>query len=126
MGTITMIDGSQKWPDNTEKLDFFSSDLEGLEKNFNTGGNPITKAPANLKKGCVSFHHCLTIHGSGPNRSNKPRRSIAIHMQDETNRWQEYRLGDGSLAMHWNDRLCPKVDGKPDYTDPTVCPVLWE
>ena len=126
MGTITMIDGSHKWPDNTEKLDFFSSDLEGLEKNFNTGGNPIIKTPANLKKGCVSFHHCLTIHGSGPNRSTRPRRSIAIHMQDETNRWQEYRRRDGSLAMHWNDRLCRKVDGKPDYTDPNVCPVLWE
>jgi ectoine hydroxylase-related dioxygenase (phytanoyl-CoA dioxygenase family) len=126
MGTITMIDGSHRWPDNTENLNFFSSDLEGLEKNFNTGGNAIKKIPANLKKGCVSFHHCLTIHGSGPNRSNQPRRSIAIHLQDETNRWQEHRRGDGSLAMHWNDRLCRKVDGKPDYTDPEVCPVLWK
>lgn len=126
MGTITMIDGSHKWPDNTEKLDFFSSDLESLEKNFDTGGHPIIKVPANLKKGCVSFHHCLTIHGSGPNRSTKPRQSIAIHMQDQSNRWQEYRRGDGSLATHWNDRLCRKVDGMPDYTDPVICPPLWE
>ena len=28
-GTITMIDGSLHWPDNTQTLNFFSSDLEG-------------------------------------------------------------------------------------------------
>jgi ectoine hydroxylase-related dioxygenase (phytanoyl-CoA dioxygenase family) len=34
MGTITMIDGSHRWPDNTRKLNFFSNDLEGLEREF--------------------------------------------------------------------------------------------
>jgi hypothetical protein len=124
MGTITMIDGSLTWPDNTEALNFFSNDLEGLEKKFNTGGNPIVKIPMNLKKGQMSFHHCLTIHGSGPNRSTQPRRSIAIHMQDEANHWQEYRHQDGGLAKHANDRLCREIDGHPDYTDPAVCPLL--
>ncbi len=124
MGTITMIDGSHLWPDNTEVLNFFSSDLEGLEKKFNTGGKETVKIPMNLKKGQVSFHHCLTIHGSGPNRSKSPRRSIAIHMQDEANQWQEYRHKDGGLAKHANDRLCREVNGHPDYTDPDVCPVL--
>jgi hypothetical protein len=127
MGTIMMIDGSHRWPDNTEKLNFFSHDLEGLEKSFDTGGNAIVKVPANLRKGCVSFHHCLTIHGSGPNRSTQPRRSIAVHMQDQSNRYQEQRRADGSLAFHYNDKLCRKESaGHPDYTDPAACPVLWE
>lgn len=125
MGTITFIDGSHRWPDNTDGLDFFSSDLEGMEQRFDTGGRPVVKAPANLKKGQVSFHNCLTIHGSGPNKGNGPRRSIAVHLQDEANRYREHRRADGQLALHPNDALCRRVDGLPDYTDPAVCPVLY-
>jgi len=125
MGTITMIDGSHHWPDNTQTLDFFSSDLEGLEKKFVTGGQEVVRMPMNLKKGQVSFHHCLVIHGSGPNRSPNPRRSIAVHLQDEANRWQEYHFSDGRLADHDNDRLVRQADGHPDYTDPQICPILY-
>lgn len=125
MGTITMIDGSLHWPDNTQGLDFFSNDLDGLEKRFDTGGRPVVKTPMNLRKGQVSFHHCLTIHGSGPNRTSRPRRAIAVHLQDETNRWQEYHFPDGRLARHANDDLCRKVNGVPDYTDPMICPQLF-
>lgn len=125
MGTITMVDGSHRWPDNTEKLNFFSNDLEGLEKEFDSGGRPVIKTPINLKKGQVSFHHCLTIHGSGPNRGIHPRRSIAVHLQDESNRWREFHLKAGRLAMHANDELVRKVNGQPDYTDPAICPVIY-
>lgn len=125
MGTITMVDGSHLWPDNTDGLNFFSNDLEGLEKNFVTGGNPVIKVPINLLKGQVSFHHCLTIHGSGPNRSPNPRRAIAVHMQDEANRYQEYRYPDGRLARHDNDTMCRKHGDYPDYTDPDFCPVMY-
>lgn len=125
MGTISMIDGSHRWPDNTAHLDFFSNDLEGLEKRFVTGGAEIVKVPVELKAGEISFHHCLTIHGSGPNLSDQPRRSIAVHLQDEANRWKWHAYEDGRIAAHDNDWLVRKVDGVPDYTDPEVCPVLW-
>ena len=125
MGTIMMVDQSLDWPDNTEGLDFFSNDLAGLEKKFNTGGKPVVKVPMNLLKGEVSFHHCMTIHGSGPNHSMQPRRSIAVHMQDESNHFQEYHYPDGSLAHHPNDWLCHKVNDVPDYSDPVICPRLW-
>ena len=126
MGTITMIEGSHLWPDNTENLNFFSNDLEGLEAGFMTGGNPVVKVPMNLLRGQVSFHNCLTIHGSGPNFSSDPRRSIAVHLQDKTNHWVEYHHSNGSLAAHDNDRLCRKIAGKPDYADPDFCPILYE
>ncbi len=125
MGTITMIDGSQRWPDNTDHLDFFSSDLDGLEKKFSTGGQPIVKVPMNLLKGQVSFHNCLTIHGSGPNYSEQPRRSIAVHLQDDSNRYQEFHYPDGRLAHHDLDALCRKIEGVPDYTDPDFCPTIY-
>ncbi len=125
MGTITMVDGSHLWPDNTENLDFFSSDLEGLESRFVTGGRSVAKVPMNLKRGQLSFHHCLLIHGSGPNLNPRPRRSIAIHLQDETNRWQRFERPDGRIAHHSNDDLCRQIGGVPDYADPVFCPTLW-
>ena len=125
MGTITMVDGSHQGPDNTNALDFFSHDLAGLEQQFNSGGRSVVKVPMNLLKGQVSFHHCLTIHGSGPNHRPQPRRSIAVHLQDETNRWQEYHFPDGKLATHCNDSLVRQADGHPDYTDPDICPRLY-
>ncbi len=125
MGTISAIAGSNRWPDNTLNLDFFNPDLEALEQRFDTGGKPVVKVPLELLKGQVSFHHCLTIHGSGPNMSDHPRRSIAIHLQDDANRWQEYHFADGHLATHDNDSLVRQVDGHPDYLDPLICPKLW-
>jgi ectoine hydroxylase-related dioxygenase (phytanoyl-CoA dioxygenase family) len=79
----------------------------------------------NLKKGQASFHSCLTIHGSGPNRSAQPRRSMAVHLQDKENHWQEYRMAKGRLAHHYNNELCREVNGVPDYTDPVICPIIY-
>lgn len=124
-GTITMIDKSLHWPDNTVKLDFFSNDLDGLEKQFDSGGNEVVKVPMNLQKGQVSFHHSLVIHGSGPNKGNNPRRSIAVHLQNKENAWQEFRMKQGRLATHANDFLARQIDGRPDYSDPDICPVLY-
>jgi len=118
LGPMYVIDGSHRFPDNTEHLDFFEPDLEKLEAQFVTGGMPVRKVPMLLDRGQVSFHHCLTIHGSGPNVAAVPRRSIAIHLQPEENR-------HSGLASHGNDRLVRRINGVPDYTDPAVCPTLW-
>ncbi len=127
MGTVSMVDGSNQWPDNTTALNFFSNDLDGLEQQFVTGGKPVVKTPMTLKKGQASFHSCLTIHGSGPNRTEKPRRSLAVHLQDGDNHWREERYPNGTLAQHFNDTLVRKTEaGFPDYSDPRVCPVLWD
>lgn len=125
MGTITMIDQSHRWPDNTETLDFFNHDLAALERQFRTGGRQVRKVPMILRKGEVSFHHCLTIHGSGPNLTDRPRRAIAVHLQDGSNHYQKGFYADGTPAQHPNDRLVRHVDSLPDYTDPAFCPQLW-
>ena len=46
-------------------------------------GRSWEEVPALLAPGGASFHNCLTFHGSGPNRSAGPRRSLAIHMRTE-------------------------------------------
>jgi ectoine hydroxylase-related dioxygenase (phytanoyl-CoA dioxygenase family) len=43
--------------------------------------------PLRMKAGQISFHHPLTLHGSGPNQTAKPRRSIAIHMMSGKTRY---------------------------------------
>jgi ectoine hydroxylase-related dioxygenase (phytanoyl-CoA dioxygenase family) len=122
IGTIAFVEGSNHWPHN-DHLNYFSSDLEGLERQFNTGGHPVVKTPAILARGQVTFHHCRTIHGSGPNLTPSPRRSLALHLQPASNRYRRYYF-NGRLWRHPNDDLTCKPDGQPDYADPTYCPVV--
>jgi ectoine hydroxylase-related dioxygenase (phytanoyl-CoA dioxygenase family) len=77
-----------------------------------------------LRAGQVSFHHPLTFHGSGPNTSNRLRRSLAVHFVDgavtavsRPGIWQHYNLAlfqerGGELGQPYGfDDLCPAVWG---------------
>jgi Phytanoyl-CoA dioxygenase (PhyH) len=125
-GPLTFLDGSHRWSDPSSELDFFNHDLEGLERRLREDGHLVVKRAATLRRGQVSFHHCRTVHGSGPNRGTVPRRAIAIHLQTGGNRHQPAVDAGGAAVEHPNDRLCRRVDGVPDYTDPELFPVLWE
>lgn len=131
MGTISFIDGSHKWPDQSADLDFFlrKTDNETLQDKFVTDGSNIVKVPLNLKKGEVSFHHCKIIHGSGPNLGTIPRRSIAVHMQDNDNRYVKFELPDGTLASHSLVRLTSQNrsagEAVPNFRDLNICPELY-
>jgi len=122
MGGVTFIEGSHRW--NQSGLDFFDADLEAREEHFASGDEPVIKQTPRLRRGQVTFHHCRTVHGSGPNRSSTPRRSMAIHLQPSDNRHQSVGE-DGKPTYHRNDELVRTVDGAPDYTDPRICPHLY-
>ncbi len=122
-GSVGFVDRSSHW--DVTGLDFFSQDLDGLARSVEAQGHAMDVVPTTMKRGQVSFHNCKTIHGSGPNRSGVPRRSIAIHLQDGDNAWREHRDAAGTNADHTNNRLVRRVDGRPDYTDPAVCPTLY-
>lgn len=133
MGTLTMIDGSHLWsePNKTPQIfsHFAKSDRTEQESILlaHAQGRPIKKVPMNLKKGQVSFHHCLNFHGSPSNTSSQPRIAIAFHLQDRDNQYRPYPQENGKLHIHNNDLLCRKLaDGTPDYADPVFCPILWE
>ncbi len=123
LGPISFIDGSHQWPPNNH-LDFFSNDLDGLEKQFVTGGAEVKKVAAIMDRGQVSFHDCRTIHGSGPNLTDGPRRSIALHMQPASNQYRQAYRDDGTMARHENDYLTQDEAGRPNYANTTYCPVL--
>jgi ectoine hydroxylase-related dioxygenase (phytanoyl-CoA dioxygenase family) len=122
-GSVSFLDGSHRW--NVTGLDFFDQDLGRLEAAVASQGFPIDRRSTSMRRGQVSFHHCGTVHGSGPNQGSEPRRSLVIHLQPGDNRWSRNVLPDGTLASHANDQLVRHADGVPDYTDPLICPSLW-
>jgi hypothetical protein len=134
MGTITMVDGSHRWreigADDSTTRHFAERDRSELERmlaeNAAFNGVEVRKIPMVIPKGHMSFHHCRTYHGSGPNRSDRPRRAVSLHLQDGTNEFREFSLSDGSFAFYNHDSVVRRTpDGRPDYADPDYCPVLW-
>ena len=122
VGGVAFVEGSHLREQSG--LDFFDGDLAAQEQRFADGGEPVRKITPVLPRGSVTFHHCRTVHGSGPNRSAAPRRSMAIHLQPADNRHRAVG-DDGQPTYHRNDELVRLVDGVPDYTDPRICPVLF-
>lgn len=110
-GCMHMIPGSNKWGLITD-LSFFDNDIDRQMDKIrqygaqygNPGAAPV-KVP--LKAGEVSFHHCLTLHGSGPNLTEHPRRSLVVHMMPDHIR---RHMGTKDDA-HSNCRLFKGQDG---------------
>jgi hypothetical protein len=134
MGTITMVDGSHVWSEvaGDDSTRHFARRDRGelatiLDRTAELNGTRVTPIPMEIPKGHMSFHHCRIYHGSGHNRSGRPRRAISFHLQDGENRWRPYHRPDGGLLAYNHDTLVRKTsEGTPDYTDPEFCPVLWE
>lgn len=125
MGALMVIDGSHQWSGDAAIRGFHTKGEDGMEYNFAPDGRSVKTVPLNLRKGQVSFHHCMTVHGSAPNRSDRPRHSLSVHIQDASNAYRLHRLDGGQAAWHRNDVLCRNVGGTPDYSDPDFCPLLW-
>ena len=47
------------------------------------------EVPIELSEGSCSFHHSMLLHRSGANRSDKPRRGLAIHYMSARSRWTD-------------------------------------
>ncbi|MBO9606065.1 MAG: phytanoyl-CoA dioxygenase family protein [Paenibacillaceae bacterium] len=79
-GGMSTILGSHKWGLVPDSNTFFDQDLGALKAKYTADGRPWIEEPCILKAGEASFHHGLTFHGSGPNRTNEPRLSIVAHL----------------------------------------------
>jgi len=130
MGTLTHIDGSNKWAAEQKWKPFFSFNNQdlGLLESFLAENKPDhVKTPMLIKQGQVSFHNCHTIHSSSPNVSNKDRIALAIHFQDGQNKYQKAFKENGDLIQISYDYMCGvDGDGNPDYRDPSLFPSLWQ
>ncbi len=108
-GCMQVVPGSHQWGLLPEG-NFFEQDLETLQKRIEqVSGHPWRTVKCEMPAGALSFHHCLTIHGSGPNLSQRPRRSWAIHLMPDGTRYRANTPSD----HHMNVFLLGGKDGDP-------------
>ena len=87
-GAMQMIPGShlrpswEDWGENAEKLD--------------TSNARVVELPA----GGIMFHHCQVLHHSTPNKSERPRRAVAIRFLPLGTQSPRLSTGEWSLFMH--------------------------
>ncbi|MBY0508256.1 MAG: phytanoyl-CoA dioxygenase family protein [Bryobacteraceae bacterium] len=128
LGPLVVLDGSHKWSHLLERsaLSFHRKDMEGLARAVNELGFEFKPVTMEMKAGQFSLHHCRAIHGSYPNRSDRARIALAVHLQDGENRYRAATRPDGRPVELFNDRICRRTaDGLPDYHDEKVFPRLW-
>lgn len=112
-GPMRFVRGSNHWG-LLKAGDFFSGDLEAVKTRIRgkRGHADWKETAAVLSPGGVSFHHKLTVHGSGPNLSAQPRVSFAIHLRTDRSRLR--------AGMRWQD-----AGYLSDFADPVGSPVCF-
>ncbi|GGD85472.1 phytanoyl-CoA dioxygenase family protein [Paenibacillus nasutitermitis] len=87
-GCMMMVPGSNQWG-LLNGSDFYEQNLDNQKNGMNVPeGRVFRTMPIVMKAGQVSFHHSLTIHGSGPNISDRVRRSSALHLMTGETRFR--------------------------------------
>jgi ectoine hydroxylase-related dioxygenase (phytanoyl-CoA dioxygenase family) len=85
-GCMKMVPRSQHWGNAIEFLHTIKNfDDMGKVKEFE--GHPVEVKVCPVRRGEVHFHHSLTWHGSGMNKSGRPRRAIALHYVTDQSRY---------------------------------------
>jgi ectoine hydroxylase-related dioxygenase (phytanoyl-CoA dioxygenase family) len=86
-GCMWMVPGSHRWGNQRAFLETFGNLKDKEEFTRFPPFEPPADAPIRtlearpcpVQRGSVHFHHSLTWHGSPTNRSERPRRAVAIH-----------------------------------------------
>lgn len=121
-GTLEFARGSHRWshalpegefhgPHEYQKYMRLAAAREGVEPEI---------VPVVVPKGGGSFHHGWTWHGSGYNRSQRPRRSLVLHAMRSDTRYVAAHLGQGVGRIY--SRYKHLAD---DEIDENYFPVLW-
>jgi len=98
-GCMQVVPGSHRWGLRNVN-DFHAQDLKKQEEAIQlSDGQAFSPLPVRMKAGQVSFHHSLTFHGSGPNLTDRPRRSLAIHLMSGDTRYKPGTNSDGNIAV---------------------------
>lgn len=119
-GCMHVVRGSHKWG-LVDVNNFFEQDLAQQEATMSVpAGESFEVVPLIMRAGQVSFHHALTLHGSEPNNTLRPRRSIAIHLMAGDTRYRAGTRADG----HMNVQLFKPKDG--DLFEGNIFPVLYD
>ena len=105
-GCLEVVPGSNK-RGLLAASDFFNQDMDGLKQRIEAeSGRKMDTVAMPMKAGQVGFHHCLTIHGSGANRTDAPRRTIAVHQMCGV-------IHRNINGKHMNTEIVELADGAP-------------
>jgi len=111
-GPMRFVPGSNHWG-LLKAGDFFSDKLDEIKQRFQgKSGGTWREVAAILPPGGVSFHHRLTVHGSGENHAAGPRVSFAIHFRTEKSALRD--------DVKWQD-----AGYLNDFADPVGSPVSY-
>jgi hypothetical protein len=125
-GTLYVVDGSHRWPESEHVRGFNDPDLETLGRRLGRTVPASQVLPIQMSRGQVSFHHKRTLHASAPNIASHDRYALAVHMQDDNNRYRAFSTSAGLAIVLPHDQLCRHDrNGIPDYTDPEIFPQIW-
>ncbi len=121
-GCLRVLDGSHRWGMHGDDLAFRRASVENtldalpdeLRAQALTAERLVELAP-----GDVSLHGCLTFHGSRENRSERPRKTLAMRMMDGACRLIADRLPSPQLRDIFT------ADEGGHLTGP-LFPVLWQ
>jgi ectoine hydroxylase-related dioxygenase (phytanoyl-CoA dioxygenase family) len=114
-GGMKMVPGSHHWGNTIEFLQTLR-DFDDMERVRAFQGHPVRVRPCPVRQGEVHFHHSLTWHGSGPNKSGRPRRAVAVHYATDQTRY----LGTGAHVMK---QFVTVADGEKLQGD--TFPLVW-
>lgn len=107
-GPMRFVPGSNHWG-LLEGSDFHRGDLDAVKDGLGLpDGVDWTEQTGLMSAGGLSLHDCYTLHGSGENRSGRPRRSFAIHLRTQNSRPVD-DLRKGLTRYIDDESVCPVI-----------------
>ncbi len=79
-GCMSMVPSSARFGNQIKMLSALD-DFDSIPREFE--GRQLEVVPCPVEKGAVHYHHPLCWHGSSANRSERPRRAIALHFMTQ-------------------------------------------
>ena len=119
-GCMRMVPRSHLW--GPHKGGTVGTDLETFaptpDLSLLPAGEEVELVPCPVRKGHVMFHHCLTWHGSPPNRSERGRPAIAVHYMPGYTRFEP---GERTHVMERRVEVAPGEELRGAHF-----PTVWE
>lgn len=95
-GCMSMVPRSHRWgPHKGGTIGTREDFSPGYDPALVPEGETVKVVPCEVKAGEVMFHHCLTWHGSPPNKSERGRPAIAVHYMPG---WTRYVPAGGHMV----------------------------
>ncbi|HUN86786.1 MAG TPA: phytanoyl-CoA dioxygenase family protein [Terracidiphilus sp.] len=120
-GGMRFVIGSNNWGLIPTERGFNTRQLDDLKMTLHAGiTNDWTEEECNLEVGQVSFHHCLTLHGSGPNCTADSRTGIAVHLMPGGTKRRD------DAACHPSLTFLGPMPGPTEVFAGEQWPIIWE